>query len=140
MIEAGLTALLLGNTAVAAIVGDRVYPLVLPGKPGTEEVRKYVPSVTYQRVSSTRVAGTLQGPSELVGARIQVDAWADSYATVKHLADAIRSAVDGFKGTAGGKDIQGAFLEIDFDQFEPDVRLWRVTQNYRVYHNEVAAA
>lgn len=103
------------NTAVAAIVTKRVYPVVIPQKGS-------FPAVTYQRVSGNRVNG-LDGAGELVQARVQVDCWAESYSAVRALADAVSAALTGI-----------GFLPVgDRDGFEDEVLVHRVILEFTTW-------
>lgn len=85
-IEVDLRALILAAPAVAALVGDRGYPVILPQG-------ATFPAFTYQRISGgTRVASHA-GDSGLTLARIQVDCWASTYLAAKAACDAIRRAL-----------------------------------------------
>jgi hypothetical protein len=132
MIEATLFTLLTANAGVTALVGTRVYPVQLPQAPTT-------PAVSYQLISEHR-EGSFAGPSGLPGTLIQVDSWSDTYLGVKTLATAVRLALDGYQGTpAGGDRIQASILENQSDIFEPDVKLFRVLQEFRLWWDEPQA-
>lgn len=109
-VEADVFAVLTGQTAA----GDRVYPLVRgQGTP--------LPALVYTRTGSAPVT-SLAGSSGLDQVRVQVDCYAASYAAAKALAAEVRQLLEGasFK----------ALLQTDFDFFEPDTQVYRVTQDY----------
>jgi hypothetical protein len=136
MIETALRAQLLATPAVTALVGQRIYALILPQKP--QGGAGWVPAVTYQRIAAIR-ENALDGATGLVGVRFQVDSWALTYAEVKDLAAAVRGALNGFAGAVGGENVQGSFLLADTDRYESEVELFRVSQDFRVWHREAAA-
>lgn len=108
-------SILTADTAVAAIVATRVYPLVIPQ-------RSSLPAVTYQRVYGAPV-NDLAGAGEKVHARVQVDCWATSYSTVRSLADAVNSALGG-----------AGFLPInDMDDFDDEVPVFRVVLEFTTW-------
>lgn len=110
-IQEALVSVLEGSAAVAALVGDRIYPEVAEqGAP--------LPRVTYQRVSALR-SWDMGGPSGLVESRFQFDAWGDTYARMVQLVEAIRTALDGFAGAPLGVAIQLARLVDDAELDEP---------------------
>lgn len=133
-LEEGLHAKLLAVGAVTALIGTgdaaRLYPLVLP-----QQGELLFPALTYQRISAPRDS-THDGPEGLVRARVQIDAWARTFAEAKRLADAVRLALDGFKGHAGDVVVDRMYLDGDRDFFEGDAQLYRVTQDWFVWHRE----
>jgi hypothetical protein len=104
-------------TALSAIASGRVYPLVIPEK-------SPMPAIAYLRIASTP-ENTLDGGATIDQIRIQVDTYANTYAEAKTVSASVRTAMESasFKGT----------LQTDQDLFEPDVKLYRVTQDYYVW-------
>jgi hypothetical protein len=118
--EKALHAALAGNAAVAAIVGTRIYPLMLPeGTP--------LPAVTYHRISGVP-ANSLTGHSGLEAVTVQVDGWARGFAEAKNLAASIRLAM------AGAPFVN--ILDEDRDLYAPDMNTFRVSADYRCWHKE----
>lgn len=111
MIESVLHAWLKRQAAVTAICGQRIYPTKAPQ--GTQ-----LPIVTYTR-SDNNNPQTMRGPSSLHRTTLSVDAWADTYADAKRLADALRNVLSGWHGNMDSVVVQGVFYQGDSDQ--PDV-------------------
>lgn len=123
VLEEGVYARLSGSTGVTSIVSTRIYPEELPQNPT-------YPALTYQRISGnshfhqTGLTGLGEG-------RIQVTCWAQKaekgggdYPQVKDLREAVRLALAGFQGTAGGVDIRSVDFTNDLDiQTEDNDRL-----------------
>lgn len=107
VIEQALVSLLAGDPAVSAMVEDRIYPETAPQ--GESRAR-----LTYQRISGQRVK-SLDGPTGLAGPRFQVDCWAATKAESIDLARAVEKALDGFKATVEGVEIQGIFMDDERD-------------------------
>ncbi|WP_372804377.1 DUF3168 domain-containing protein [Paracoccus seriniphilus] len=95
--EEAFRAILLGNTAIAARVGDRV-------DWGEGMQGGALPSITLQVVSSTN-QHSMQGPDRLSQSRVQVDVYAASYGEAKVLQRAVLGALDGYRGGS----MQGIF-------------------------------
>jgi hypothetical protein len=101
-------------TALSSLASGKVYPLVAPEKVAA-------PFIVYSRIASTP-ENTLEGGATIDQVRIQVDTYANTYSAVKSLAESVRSAMEG----SGAK----ATLQTDQDLFEPDLKLYRISQDY----------
>jgi hypothetical protein len=86
IVEVGLRLLILADPAVATLLGDRAYPLVLPQAPT-------LPALTYQRIPGGTRVESHGGDSGLTQARIQLDCWAETYLAAKEALQAVRLAL-----------------------------------------------
>lgn len=101
ILEEGIVAHLKADAPVFALVASRIYTH-LP------QAVTY-PAIEFSRISVDRF-NTLDGPSDLVNARIQVVCWAATYAVVKDLATKVRQALNGVATTLGGVAIQRLYF------------------------------
>lgn len=103
--------------ALKGLVSNRCYPLLMPENPS-------YPSIIYTRISSTP-ENTLNGGATIDLVRFQIDSYAETYSAARTLATSVRTAMEAaaFKG----------LLQTDEDFFEPDVTIYRVTQDYYVW-------
>ena len=123
MVEPAFRLMLTGDTAINAVVQDRVYHNVRPA----DERR---PSLVLTRVS-TFFARRFGGDSGAVKGRMQIDVLGESYQTVKLLAEKVRNRIDGFTGTIGGTRFH--FCEIEDERDTPSAPLaGRATPLYAV--------
>lgn len=91
-----------GDAGVAALVGARVYPGLLP-----QDVTW--PATTQQLISD--VAESAMGSDAGVRhARVQLTAWAESYEGAAALRDALFAAFERWRGTAAGVTVQDTFV------------------------------
>lgn len=129
-VEKAFYALLSQEAAISGLVGSHIYPLRAP-----EDI--VAPFIVYQKISGIRWR-SLGGPSGMAQTRIQIDAYAASYAGAKTLAESIRIALDGYRGTVLGVRIGAVTLENDQDLLEEDIDpvLHRVTMDFMVTHEE----
>lgn len=127
MIETAIRSILINDIAVSAIT-TRCYPVMIPQA-------AQVPLILYQKVSGMR-DHVLTGPTGLARPRIQVEAWAETYAGAKELGAAIRKALDGYIGTAAGVEIGSCLIESERDIYESELGVHRVVQDYMIYHKE----
>lgn len=89
----GLYARLIGYAALAALVGDRVYPLVLPqGKPR--------PAITYQLITPVP-SDEMRSKGVIERSRWQVSVWGTTYLEAKSVAEQVVACLDGFTGLLG---------------------------------------
>ena len=120
--EKYLVATLKGNAPLAALVGTRIFPLIVPQ--GTD-----FPCISYQRISGMP-ANTLSGHSGLEEIDLQIDVWAKTYAEAKEIAKAVRAAMP-----ATGTPFS-AHLRTDEDLPGDDGTYFRVSMEYTVWFLE----
>lgn len=130
MIEQGIYNLLAGNAGLTAIVGDRIYPVVVP------EPTVY-PCLSYTGITSSS-AYTFDRRSHDTK-RIQFDAWATSYSDAKSILHALKLALDTLSGTlSDGTRLLAAFSDQEIDHFESDGRIYRSLAEYTFEYIEAA--
>jgi hypothetical protein len=117
MIEEGIVAYLTTYPALVALQSTRLYPVTLPQSPT-------LPCMKFQRVSGP-LEYTHSGQSAWAEARFQFDCWGDTPLIAKQLAQSLKSALSGFKGTLGMIDIYAAFIENDVDDFDEETGVFR---------------
>ncbi|MFA5546647.1 MAG: DUF3168 domain-containing protein [Sphaerochaetaceae bacterium] len=127
MIEQAIRYILVNDATVKAIT-TRCYPVTLPQSPT-------YPLILYTKISGDR-DHVLQGASGMAHPRFQIDAWAETYTAAKTLADAIREALDGYRGTASGTRIGSCLIDSERDIYESEIKIYRVSQDYLVWHDE----
>lgn len=123
-IEAAVRAQLVDNGNVAALIGTRAYLTRLPQNP------------TYPAIA-LRIVGMDQdmahdGPVDFAASRIQVDLYADEFAEVRTLADAVRIALNGYSGLSADEQVWVVMFENEMDEWGDLLTVWRITQDYRV--------
>ena len=102
----------------ATDAGTRIYPNASPDKPAR-------PYLVYTRASSNS-ENVLGGYGGIMNTRIQIDAYADSYAA----AQALASQVDALMRAWALQNVSYPAI----DQYEPETRLHRVILEYSVWH------
>lgn len=104
----------------------RTYPVVIPEDPT-------FPVMTYQRITGNREKA-MDGPPGLANPLFQISIWAETFTEAKELAEDVRQLLDGYSGD----DINGAFIENDYDTHEesPGEGLFRATLDTRIYCTE----
>lgn len=124
-----LHAFLLADPTIAASIGTRMYPQVLP-----QNVT--FPAISYSLTSRESVRELPNGPAGRARPQITISAWALDYIDATALADAIRIRLDGFKGAMGASMVGSTMLERTFDFYEDDVKAHRIISDYVLSHLE----
>jgi hypothetical protein len=132
-IRKALRSFLLGDAPIVAVVVDRVYSLRIPQ------------GIKSSSIVVTRISGPgdyhLQGPSGLMSARIQVDAWATTADAATTLANLVKDRLDGYRGTMGtGGNIitvHGVFVADLREDYDDEAELYRSGRDYFVHHLEL---
>jgi hypothetical protein len=132
-IRKALRSFLLADAAIVAVIVDRVYALRIPQ------------GIKSSSIVVTRISGPgdyhLQGPSGLMSARIQVDAWATTADAATTLANLVKDRLDGYRGTVGtGGNIitvHGVFVADLREDYDDDAELYRSGRDYFVHHLEL---
>lgn len=131
------------DAAVLAIVtstaGPKIFPQVAPTSVSAP------PYITVSKVGNTHPRH-LTANEPLANPRFQIDSWATTPDGADTLFDTVREAMDHYHGQDMGLNqhavnVQGAFLEDDFDGFETprgagEVGIFRVISEWSFWHTE----
>lgn len=115
--EVDLKAHLQGDAAIAALVLDRIYPVLRPQG-------SVAPAITFSRVFAdyqTSLDGWTSGKVQI---RLQIDVWAKTYESAR----AIKAAVEARMNTAA--DSFRSTLQFEDHQYEPTTREHHVVLDY----------
>jgi hypothetical protein len=126
-VEADLFSRLTGFAGVAALVGQKVYPVTLPQG-------IHYPAISYFRVSSTRPSA-MGRDIGIVRARFQVDVWAFDFDSSKAVAEQVRLALQRYSGTNSIEIIEIFFLN-EADTFEENTRTYHQALDFEVNYRE----
>lgn len=144
MIEMALYAYLVNVAAVAALIGQRLYPNSAPPEKG-------YPYAVYKRVGGPRL-GTMGGASGMDQASIVIDIWARTYASAKAVSIAIRQTLNGkerdaaFGGTVtvGGVPtaytvaLEAIWMGEESDQEDWETKAHGVQLPFKIWYQEGA--
>jgi len=112
-IRQAVIAHLKGNAVVQAILGQRIYSLKLP-----DNLANW-PAATIQRVSTVRHHSKL-GPAGIVDSRMQISIFGPKFEAVTQAADAVRAALDGFRGDMNGVAVHAVRSDGEIDLYDPN--------------------
>lgn len=125
-LEAALRMYLVSDSAVQALVGERVHTQTMPQG-------EVLPAITFQRVSTAAVNS--RSDNSFGQVRIQIDGWADNDSGTKALRTAIRAAMKGFVRDDGPR-VSGTRLRDARDLHDQEMRRWRVLMDYMIWCDE----
>lgn len=94
---------------LARLLGYRTYPVLAP-------MSAALPFVTYQRSLIERNQ-TLSLPVGVPRVSVEMATYAATYEAAREVADALRSALDGWSGSAYGVEVKHVALETERDGF-----------------------
>ena len=114
-IEASVYDILILDSTVSGLVSRRVYPEIIPQNTS-------YPAIAYSIIAAPR-GHHFTGMTDLVPARFQITAFADTYAEMRVLSDAIRGAMDSLQETVGTVEIASSLMidEVDLTERVPGV-------------------
>jgi len=135
-LRAGLRNYILSNSAIAAMVSDRVFPVKV--KDGVRD-----DCIVYFRSTELETYNFI-APSGLVTARMQIDSWSQSADRSFRLADLVKEHLGGFSGNMsyGGSSpndfvtVQGIFILSGFEDFDQESKLYRTSRDYGIVYED----
>ena len=130
-IEEALYSYLSSHSGLTNLVGNRIYPMILPQNTA-------LPAVSYQRISAIRERSH-EGPSGLAHPRFQFSCWGDTYKQVKDVAEQIRFALDGYKGIMNEVHIDAIYIEDDRDVYDPKTKIYHIAIDAVIWHEEATS-
>lgn len=136
MINQALFQHLAADVAVAALVGTRIHPLVIPQRIAASTQR--VPAVVYS-TSGVERGVSYCGTDALVRSTIAIDCYAAGYDAARALATAVRTALVDFSGPMGSATVvpvRTCNIETEFDLMDIEPGLYRVSQQWTIWHEE----
>ena len=108
-IYAGFT----GNATLLALIGTRVYPYSsVPAKPTK-------PYLTFSRISNMRDNAQNGAMATHAGARVQVDIYAETQASIDAICDALRTICNANAFTGGLRRLSWEGGPVDLPEYEP---------------------
>jgi len=112
------------DVAMAALVDDRVYPLVYPSNPT-------FPCVTYRVISGYAEPVTAE---RVYTTRVQFDIWTDTYMESATIKQALMELFYYMTEVVDGQQIITSKVDLNFDTFEQNVKMHRSVVDIRITH------
>ena len=131
-IEDGIFSHLKSFPAITNLVGSDIYIRIL------SQNTNY-PAISFSRISSSHVQ-SMDGPSELGPARIQINCWSSqSPDEALQLAENVRRAMDGFDNDLGDITVQTVTmidqgdLPNEFSEGQSKIAAFGIRQDYEIF-------
>lgn len=121
-LHGAVRTLLYNDTAVRAIVDSRIYPMKMP-------MGATFPALTIHMISDSRDHVTGHGTP-----RYQVSCWAEDFAIVQDLSEAVISCLVRYKGVASGNHIKQIAYIGSRDAMEDETGLFHIPVDFKVIH------
>lgn len=132
-LEAAIYTRLAAYGNLTALISTRIYPLVVAVDPTAG--RPIYPAVTYQRTDGPRESA-LASDMGLPHPTIQIDSWGKTYAGAKAVATQVRAALQRWDDSGASPAVLDCLLESDEDNYEPDAGVFRIRQDWIIWHRE----
>lgn len=121
--EKAVYSVLAAATGVTNLVpASKIFPA------GRRNQSVAAPAIVYFRDGGRRVY-SLQGPSGYDKAHIRVDIFGRSFPEAKSIADAVETALSGYRGIIAGVNVQSILLMDDHDVIDQDEEVF-VTEEF----------
>lgn len=117
--------------AQVTAIGSRIYPDKLPDNAS----KKTLPAVRYAIVDEDRPSA-MGSDSGDVTTVLQLDVYAVSAASRRTTADAVRAALQRYRGTTGTHQITASFVTTQQSTFESESKMFRMRFVFTIWHKE----
>lgn len=136
MIFDGLATHLMQAAPLAALIGDRVWPQIIPQSDRGEQ---RIPCVVYTLVDRQR-AVSYCGTDPIAEALYQIDAYGRSYGQSVDVAQAVQDALIDFRDTVDGYFVHHVRITAELDLMDPDPGLYRRSMTFAIWHQTQRSA
>lgn len=134
-IERAIASYLRGKPSITGLVGDDIYPEVAPDKAP-------YPFITYTIISESH-DHAMSGATGLAQVTVQLDVWTSTFADRVSVSEAIRNALDGFRGSMGAEnlEVRNCFFSSRSTSTERELEgkgqpIHRATLDFSIWHVE----
>lgn len=127
-IEEAIATKILATAAITAIIGTRFHWFKLEQNAGYPAIiGLFVDKVPAQALGTQSTA---------FAARVQFDCYAKNATTAKTLSNELRKALDALDATVASTRIYGTLFLSEFDVFESDTELYRISSDFRFLYTQ----
>lgn len=121
--------LLAQASALTVLIGQRLYPDVLPDNP-------IYPAVTFQKVDGGNSLGSTSNPG-ICWAEMQVSTWSKSRLEAAQIVQAASRALDRQRDvTVAGVAVDDCFWITDTDNYDGETRIYFTHSKFKIHYRE----
>jgi hypothetical protein len=117
-----------GDATLAGLIGDRLFPDLLPQADGLASC-----SLVYKEVTAVKEQSN-DGDSRLRKATVQFDVYSTVREEIQPVIDALCALFIPFKGMMGETPVGAIFHVHDSKNYEPETRLYRGSVDFDFWH------
>ncbi len=128
MIDEAIYSILTCDVGVSALVGARVYPIIMP-QDGT------LPAIVFSRIATDRELSH-SGSIDVTKGVFQISCFSETPFGAKQLAKAVYSAMHGYAGTVGTEHVFMCKCINEVDAFEQDTDVFHVPLDMLVTYKD----
>jgi hypothetical protein len=126
MIGKTVRTAMINDSAINALVAERIYPLVYPSG-------ATFPCVTYRVISGYQEPVTTE---QVNTTRVQLDVWSYEYLDTAEIKSEIMRLFNHYDAVVDGQRIIHAKVDLAFDTFEQNVKMHRAVVDLRIIHED----
>jgi|WetSurMetagenome_2_1015567.scaffolds.fasta_scaffold00567_25 hypothetical protein len=127
-LKTALATILEDTTALTALVGTRIYSVMLPQG-------FTLPAVVF-RMTADETERILSGHAGKARTTFEVSYCAVTDTAAETGGEIIRIALDGYSGTVSSVKIQSVIMTTRSDDYEPDLNIFRRVMEFKIGHIE----
>ncbi len=121
------------DAGIAALAGERIYPLLIPQHIYTRVTQQ--PVIVFTRIGGRRTANYCETERIVVG-NYQFDCYARKYEDAIALGEALRFALEDYVGMVGGVRVRLTRQDNEFELIDPEPGLYRVSSDWSIWYIE----
>jgi len=125
-IEDAIYSKLSGTSGITALVGRRIYPVVLPQK-------CKLPAITYDKVSDPQIH-TMGSESNPCHPRFTIHVWGETLKNVIDIAEQVKTALKYYTGTIASMIIQRIYYDNETDIYEPQTETYHRALDFLIWY------
>ena len=131
-IESVLFTRLTGYAGLTALIGKRLYALVMPQAKGTE---KKLPCIVFQEISNKHIYSH-SGESNLARSRYQFSCYDKTFAGARAVARQLQSALSAWSDMTVTPAVSVCFLDAEIDLYDSTLETFRAVRDFVIWHKE----
>lgn len=118
---------LVNDPAVTAVLGTKIYPLVLPQNP-------VLPAAIISEVHTIPAMDDISGNAGQFRAELQLETYATTKAQAEEIDEILRLSLQGYSGAHLGVTIKGIYFLMGLPDFEDEIEDYRQISRFAIWY------